>query len=107
MKMSVVISKNSEIPAGFRHLSEEEIVRDYLKFDMDENCIVSKNEWMLTLIECLAKDIKSLEKEGPDSIMRKIQEFSDEFDKYNTDGSKQLEYQEYKKILLNNILISE
>lgn len=105
--MSIIISENSQVPQGFRRLSEEEIVRDYLKFDIDGNCIVTKNEWMFTLLECLSKDLKSLEKEGPDSIMKKIQEFSDEFDKYDTDGTKQLEFKEYKEILLNNILISE
>lgn len=104
--MSILISEKGTIPEGYRHLTEEELVRDYLKFDLDNNSIVSKNEWILTMLRYLAKDIPSLEKDGPDSILNKIKEFSDEFDKYDTDRNKYLEYQEYKDILLNNIYIS-
>ena len=106
--MNLIVADNkNNVPAGYRNLTEEEITRDYLKFDIDENCIVSKNEWILSLVSILAKDIKSREKEGPDAIMRKIKDFSDEFDKYDTDGNKYLEYKEYREILLNNIFICD
>ncbi len=105
--MAVIISKEkNDIPQGFRNLTDDEIINDYLTFDLDGNCRVSKNEWILTFAAILAKDIVSLEKESPDCVMQKLQEIADEFDYYDTDGSKFLEYKEYKDIMLNNVLIS-
>ena len=49
----------------------------------------------------------ALEKEGPDTIMRKIQELSDEFDKYDLDNNKLIDYMEYKNFLSDNIYISD
>ena len=106
--MKIFITENeNEVPEGFRKVKHEEIIRDYLAMDLDNNFLVSKNEWMLTFIKMLANDLESLEKEGPDSIMRKIMDLSDEFDHYDIDGNKYLEYEEYKKIVDNNLYISE
>ncbi|MBR1425503.1 hypothetical protein IJ579_08075 [bacterium] len=104
--MSIVISENG-VPEGFRHLEEKEIIDDYLSFDIDENGRVSKNEWILTFAAMFAKNIKDLEKDGPDCVMTKLTEIANEFDKYDSDGSGYLEYKEYKDILLNNVFISE
>lgn len=105
--MKLIIADKNNVPVGFRNLTKEEIIHDYLKFDLDENCTVTKNEWILSLISILAKDLQSLNEEGPDIILHKIKEFSDEFDRYDTNGNKYLEYQEYQKIMLNNIFISK
>ena len=106
--MEIFISENeNEIPKGFRKAKHEEIIREYLSMDLDNNFLVSKNEWLITFINILSKDIKSLEKEGPDSLMKKIMDLSDEFDHYDIDGNKYLEYEEYKRIIDNNLYISE
>ncbi len=39
--------------------------------------------------------------------MTKIRELSDEFDKYDLDGNKYIDYIEYKNFLSDNIYISE
>ena len=62
---------------------------------------------MLAFIKILGNDIALLEQEGPDSIMGKIQELSDQFDKYDIDGDKFIDYLEYKNFISENILISE
>ena len=75
--------------------------------DMDENYSISKNEWIINFVKLLGNDIKSLEKDGPASILKRIQELSDEFDRYDLDGNNYLDYDEYKNIVVNNIFISE
>lgn len=103
----IISDENQQIPDGYRHLTDEEIIKDYLSMDMNKDYNVSKNEWMLTFIKMLAKDIDSLESKGPDSIMEQIQELSDEFELYDTDNNKYLDFEEYKAILEKNIYISE
>ena len=51
--------------------------------------------------------MESLEKEGPDAIMTKIKELSDEFDYYDENQNKYLELQEFKQIIENHLYISE
>lgn len=79
----------------------------YLKMDIDNNFRISKNEWMFSMIKLLEKDLELLEKQGPDSVMRAIQDLSDEFDRYDVNGNKFLDYEEYKAIISNNFYISE
>lgn len=106
--MFMIISDDGKnVPAGYRNLTDEEVIKDYLSFDMDKDYCISKNEWMLTFIKMLGDDIQSLEKEGPDAIMQKIQELSDEFERYDVDNNKYLDYEEYKAIVNNNIYIAE
>lgn len=106
--MFLIISDDKEnIPEGYRNITDEELIKEYLKMDMDKDYCVSKNEWMITFIKLLANDIEALEKEGPDSIMIQIQELSDEFDRYDTDNNKYLDYEEYKNIVTNNVYISK
>lgn len=106
--MFMIISDDGKnVPAGYRNLTDEEVIKDYLSIDMDKDYMISKNEWMLTFIKMLGDDIQALEKEGPDSIMKKIQELSDEFERYDVDNNKYLDYEEYKTIVNNNIYISE
>lgn len=106
--MLMIISDDGKnVPEGYRHLTDEEVIKDYLSFDMDNDYCISKNEWMLTFIKMLGNDIQALEKEGPDAIMQKIQELSDEFERYDVDNNKYLDYEEYKAIVTNNIYISE
>lgn len=105
--LKIVSDSNSEIPKGFRNLTDEEIIGDFLSLDLSDNLLISKNEWMITFIKLLAKDLPALEKEGRDSIMDKIKELSDEFDRYDVDGNKYLDYDEYKNIVANNVVISE
>lgn len=99
--------KENNPPKGYRNINNEEIINSFLSLDMNGSYEISKNEWMLTFIKLLGNDIQSLEKEGPDSIMKKIQELSDEFDYYDIDHNKYLDYEEYKKIITNNIYIEE
>ncbi len=105
--MSFIISENQNAPEGFRRLTDEEISQEYLSFDRNKDFLVSKNEWMFAFIKMLMKDIKSIEEEGPDSFTQKIKEISDEFDKYDKNGSKYLEYEECRNILINKVYISE
>ncbi len=94
-------------PEGYRTIKDEQIMKSYLKLDMDGTFEVSKNEWMLAFIKLLGNDMAALEKDGPDSIMKKIKELSDEFDRYDTDRNKYLDYEEYKRIVTSNIFIEE
>ena len=96
-----------EIPDGFRNLTDEEIAKDFITLDLDKSYFISKNEWMLNFIKILGNNIESLEKEGPDSLMKKIQELSDEFDKYDLDHNKYIDYDEYKNFISQNLFISE
>ncbi len=106
--MSYLISTNgNNIPAGFRNLTDEEVAKDFLKLDNDKNYFISKNEWMLNFIKLWGENLADLEKEGPDAIMGKIQELSDEFDKYDLDKNKVIDFTEYKNFLMDNIYISE
>lgn len=105
--LKIISDENMDIPEGFRNLSDEEIIGGFLSLDLSDNFTISKNEWMVTFIKMLANDIPSLEKDGADSIMDRIKELSDEFDKYDVDGNKYLDYEEYKNIVTNNVFISE
>lgn len=103
----IITQEKNNIPSGFRNLTDEEIAKDFLRMDVDKSYFISKNEWMLNFVKLLGNDLASLEKEGPDSIMGKIQDLSDEFDKYDLDGNKYIDYIEYKNFLSDNIYISE
>ena len=101
-----IISNNKKAPEGFRNLSDDEIAKDFLSLDIDKNFVISKNEWIINFVKLYEKDIESLEKEGPDAILKKIQELSDEFDRYDKDENKQIDFSEYKEFLENNLFIS-
>ena len=103
----IITQEKNTVPAGFRNLTDEEIAQDFLKLDIDKSYFVSKNEWMSNFIKLLCDDLPALDKEGPDSIMHKIQELSDEFDKYDLDNNKYIDYIEYKNFLADNIYISD
>lgn len=103
----IITHEKNTIPAGYRNLTDEEIAKEFKLIDTDKSYFITKNEWMLSLIKLLEKDLDSLEKAGPDSIMQKIQELSDEFDKYDLDNSKSIDYLEYKNFLSDNIWISD
>ncbi len=106
--MKYVFKKEAiEIPDGFRSLTDAEIAKDFLQLDTDKSYFISKNEWMVNFIKLLGEDMESLEKEGPDSIMNKIQELSNEFDKYDLDHNKVIDYDEYKNFITQNLFISE
>ncbi len=107
MAQYIITQEKNTVPAGFRNLTDDEIAKDFLKIDVDKSYFISKNEWMLNFIKLLSEDVSSLDKEGPDSIMSKIQELSDEFDKYDLDNNKFIDYIEYKNFLSDNIYISE
>lgn len=104
---TIISDKNQPIPDGFRKIKEEEIIKDFLSMDMNNDYSISKNEWMLTFIKLLANDIDALEAEGPDSIMQKIQDLSDEFELYDRNDDKYLDIDEYKSIIENTVYISE
>lgn len=103
----IITHERTDVPDGFRNLTDDEIAKDFLKIDADRSYFISKNEWMMNFIKLLGNDLEALEKEGPDSIMTKIQELSDEFDKYDLDGNKHIDYIEYKNFLSDSVLISE
>ncbi len=103
----IITQERNDVPAGFRNLTDEEIAKDFLKLDIDKSYFISKNEWMANFIPLLFSDMAALEKEAPDAIMGKIQELSDEFDKYDLDNNKFIDYIEYKNFLADNIYISE
>ncbi len=102
----IITKEKNTIPPGYRNLTEEEIAKDFLSIDADKSYFITKNEWMLNFIKLLGSDLPALEKEGPDAIMGKIRELSDEFDKYDLDNSKSIDYIEYKNFLADNIYIS-
>lgn len=103
----IIADENTNIPEGYRNITDEELIKEFLTMDMDENYSISKNEWIINFVKFLGNDIKSLEKDGPASILKRIQELSDEFDRYDLDGNNYLDYDEYKNIIINNIFISE
>ena len=102
----IIKNKDNRIPQGYHKAEEKYILDNYFYYDKNGDCNVSKNEWMVAFIKMLGNDMPSLEKEGPNAIMKKIQELSDEFDSYDTDKNGYLEFQEFKKIIENNIYIS-
>lgn len=102
----IVIKDGSETKDGFRHLTEDEIANRFLNLDMDKDYFISKNEWMANCIKLLTDDIQSLNEQGPDTIMEQINLLSEEFDRYDLDGNKYIDYFEYKNFLLTNIMIS-
>ena len=104
--MFIISKENDNAPKGFRKLNDDELIKDFLSFDSNEDYSISKNEWIITFVKMLANDMESLEKDGPDSIMKRIQELSSEFDYYDKDKNKYLDYEEYKNIVSNNVLIS-
>lgn len=100
-------SKGELVPEGFRHITDEEAAEGFLKLDVDKSYTITKNEWMLSCLKILADDVESLDNEAPDAIMKKFQELSDEFDRYDLDHNKVIDYIEYKNFLMENVLISE
>ncbi|MBE7713422.1 MAG: hypothetical protein E7Z87_06740 [Cyanobacteria bacterium SIG26] len=102
-----IITKKDDIPNGFRRLTDEEIAKDFLTYDTDKSYTITKNEWMASFIKLLLNDIKSLDKESPDALMIKIQELSDEFDRYDVDNNKEIDYLEYKNFIMHNLLVEE
>jgi len=89
------------------NLQDKIILEEYLNMDMEDDCIITKNEWMITFIKILANNIDYLQKEGPDSIMKRIKELSDEFDNYDKDGNKCLEFKDFQKAVKNSIYYYE
>ena len=102
-----IISKKDDIPNGFRRLTDEEIAKDFLTIDKDKSYTITKNEWMASFIKLLINDVAVLDKEAPDAIMTKIKELSDEFDAYDIDNNKEIDYLEYKEFIMNNLLVEE
>lgn len=102
-----ILKGEKSIPEGFRKLKDEEIASDFLKLDLDKSYMISKNEWIATFVKILINDMEALDKEAPDAIMGKIKELSDEFDKYDVDHNKYIDYLEYKNYLAENILICD
>ncbi len=103
----IITQEKNTIPPGYRNLTDDEIAKDFIKLDTDKSYFISKNEWMMNFIKLLGEDMEDLEKDGPDSLMKKIQELSDEFDKYDLDNNKYIDYVEYKNFISDNIYISD
>ncbi|MCM1338093.1 MAG: hypothetical protein NC191_00295 [Muribaculaceae bacterium] len=101
------LNRYEEVPSGFRHISDDEAANQFLKLDIDKSYTITKNEWMLGCLKILAEDVAALDAEAPDAIMKHFQELSDEFDTYDLDGNKVIDYLEYKNFLMKNVLISE
>lgn len=102
--MFIINSKN-DIPKGFRKLTDEEIAKDFFNLDMNKDYFITKNEWILNFLKIYS--LEYLEKEGPDSIMDKIQELSNQFDKYDKDHNKVIDFIEYKNFINDYLLVSE
>ena len=103
----IITKERANVPEGFRNLTEQEIAKQFLKLDVDKDYFISKNEWMLNCLKLWADDIATLDAEGPDAIMGKIEQLSAEFDTYDLDGNRYIDYLEYKNFLLSNILVSD
>lgn len=101
-----IIRESSTIPDGFRHITDEEIARDFSALDNNSNYMISKNEWMINFIKMYEKDLPKLEEEGPAAIMSKIEELSDEFDRIDIDGNNEIDFLEYKVFIEENVFIS-
>ena len=93
----LIVSTRQTTPEGFRNMTEEEIANDFLAIDSDKNYFITKNEWMIHFIKMYEKDLETLDTEGPASIMTKIKELSDEFDKIDIDGNYQIDFLEFKE----------
>ena len=78
--MFIITKEKDNTPKGFRKLTDKELITDFSRYDSNDAYSISKNEWIITFIKMLANDMESLEKEGPDSIMKHIKELSSEFD---------------------------
>lgn len=102
-----IIRYGEEAPDGYRQITEEEIAKDFVVLDNNNNYMISKNEWMINFIKMYEKDLPRLEEEGPDAIMWKINELSAEFDKIDTNGNKEIDFLEYKEFLEKNVFISD
>lgn len=102
-----IIKNGEKVPDGYRHYTEEEIAKDFLALDNNNNYMISKNEWMINFIKMYEKDLSKLEEEGPDAIMKKIDELSKEFDRIDVDRNKEIDFLEYKEFIEKNIYISE
>lgn len=100
-----IISKKA-ISKGFRNFTDDEIAEQFLKIDKDKNYFITKNEWMMYFIMLFENQIDALDEEGFDSIMGKIQQISDEFDKIDDDGNKQIDYLEFEDFVRNNVYLS-
>ena len=100
-----IINRKEDIPKGFRKLTDDEIAKDFFNFDKDKNYFITKNEWILNFLKIY--NLEYLEKEGPDSIMDKIEELSNQFDKYDKDHNKVIDFIEYKNFINDYLLISE
>lgn len=86
---------------------DKDHIVDYLNMDLDGDFILSKNEWMIACAKLLMNDIHGLQKEGPDSFMKHMLEFSKEFDKYDTDDNYFLEIKEYKNMVRDTFYIED
>jgi len=102
----LIISKDQVIPEGYRKMTEDEIAEDFLKIDSDKNYFVTKNEWMMYFLMMYEKDMAALDAEGPDSLMKRIEEISNEFDLIDTNNSKDIDFLEYKEFIENNVYVS-
>lgn len=98
---------NKNAPEGFRNIYDRTIKDIYLSMDKNGDCIISKNEWMIANLRLLFKDIQFLEKEGPDSIMKYIREFSDEFDKYDADKDYYMQFADFKDKVQSSVYVEE
>lgn len=98
---------NGNAPEGYRKMYDRTIVDYYLKMDMNSDCIISKNEFIITGVKLLAENIDSLEKKGPNVIMDYINEFSNEFDKYDENGNGYITFDTFKKHVSDKIYVSE
>jgi len=105
--MFIINNKGEKVPEGFRNLTDDEIAKRFLTLDTDKSYTITKNEWMLNCLQLLANDIQALDKEAPDAIMDKFKELSDEFDRYDLDHNKVIDYIEYRNFLMNNLFVSE
>lgn len=103
----IIIKHGETAPEGYRNLTENEIAKDFVSLDNNNDYMISKNEWMINFIKMYEKGLSKLEQEGPASIMDKIQELSDEFDKIDTDNNMLIDFLEYKEFLEKNIFIRD
>ena len=90
----------------FIPLNDEEIKEEFDLIDIDNNGIITKNEWLLYYIKLLSQNIYSLNNEGPDALMKHIETFSKEFDEYDTNKNGTLNFNNYKDYIKKSIDIS-
>ncbi len=105
--MLYVKKDNQDPPKGFRQVDVDVMMKEFIDIDTNEDYMLSKNEWLYALLLLLKDDISSLEKDGPDSLLKLIKDLSDEFDMYDSNHDKYLSYSEYKQGMAKNIFISE